>query len=214
MRHGDVAYFDATGRPLVERDVGLTGRGREQAAAARDVLEGIAFDRVVTSGLPRTVETARIVVPHAEIEEWPDLQETRGGRLEDITDEEVETAFTHAFRGIAPLDARFLGGESNREFLDRVIPALERFVAEEWETALAVLHGGTNRAILSYALTGERMLLANFEQEAGCINIVDIDESNWIVRTAGYAPLDPLHEERATVMERYLRQYLPYRRRS
>ena len=37
-------------------------------------------------------------------------------------------------------------------------PLLERIVADDgWHTALAVLHGGVNRAILSFALTGERM---------------------------------------------------------
>jgi broad specificity phosphatase PhoE len=212
MRHGDVAYFDASGRPVGELGVGLTDRGREQAAAARDALAGVEFERVLTSGLPRTVETAGIVAPGAELEEWPELQEWRGGRLEEISDEEIEEAFTHAFRGALPDDLRFMGGESTREFVDRVIPALERFVAEPWETALAVLHGGVNRAILSYALTGERVVLGNFEQEAGCINVVDLDDSSWLVRAVAYAPLDPIHEDRTTVMERYLEQYLPFRR--
>lgn len=212
MRHGEVAYFDAEGRPVAPETVGLTEHGEEQAAAARDALAGVHFDRVITSGLVRTMETARIVAPTAEIESWPELEEMRGGRLEDIPDEEIEERFTHAFRGMTPPGARFLGGESTREFLDRVVPAIERFVGEEWHTALAVLHGGVNRAVLSYALTGERMMLGNFEQEAGCINIVDVEDAWWLVRSVGYAPLDPLHEERATVMERYLEQYLPYRR--
>ena len=33
------------------------------ARAAASALGGVAFDRVITSGLPRTVETARLVVP-------------------------------------------------------------------------------------------------------------------------------------------------------
>ena len=192
--------------------MGLTPHGEEQAAAARRALQHIDFDRVITSGLVRTMETARIVAPGYEIESWPELEEMRGGRLEDIADEQLDEQFAHAFRGIHPPDARFLGGESTQEFLDRVVPAVERFVDEDWDTALAVLHGGVNRAILSYALTGERLMLGSFEQEAGCINIIDIDDGRWIVRTVAYAPLDPVHEERLTVMERYLEQYLPYRR--
>ena len=67
--------------------------------------------------------------------------------------------FVHAFRGVIPNDARFLRGESIGELFDRVLPALERLTAEDWDTALAILHGGVNRALLSYALTGERMFL-------------------------------------------------------
>jgi probable phosphoglycerate mutase len=212
MRHGDVSYFEPDGRPLEAESPGLNDDGRRQAGAARDALAGVAFDRVIVSGLRRTVETAEIVAPQAELEVWPELEEIRSGRLEDIADEELERAFTQSFRGVAPPEARFLGGESNREFLDRVIPAVERLLEDEWDTVLAVLHGGVVRAILSYALTGERVFLGHVEMAAASISIVDVDSSNWIVRTVGYAPLDPLHEERATVMERYLNEYLPYRR--
>ena len=37
---------------------------------------------MLTSGLPRTVETARIVAPDIEPESWPELREIQGGALE------------------------------------------------------------------------------------------------------------------------------------
>jgi len=74
MRHGAVSYFDH-GRPLKPEDVPLTVAGRDQAYAAASMLRGIEFDRVITSGLPRTIETARIVAPDFEPEAWPDLRE-------------------------------------------------------------------------------------------------------------------------------------------
>jgi hypothetical protein len=43
-----------------------------------------------------------------------------------------------------------------------------------WDTALVVAHGAVNRAILSYALTGERMFLGRFEQAPGCLNVLDV----------------------------------------
>ena len=61
----------------------------------------------------------------------------------------------HAFRGVVPNDKRFLGGETIGELFDRVLPALDRLLADEtWDTVLLVLHGAVNRAILSHALTG------------------------------------------------------------
>ena len=56
----------------------------------------------------------------------------------------------HVFRGVVPNDRRFLGGETFGELFDRVLPALDRLLADDsWDTVLAVLHGAVNRAILS-----------------------------------------------------------------
>jgi broad specificity phosphatase PhoE len=210
MRHGAVSYFGGDGSPVPPDDVRLNDEGRRQAHAAAEALEGAVFDRVLASDLPRTVETARIVAPEAEVETWPDLREIRGGRLGAIPEEELEEAFVHAFRGVVPEESRFLGGESIGELWDRVLPALERLLgAEDWDTALAVLHGGVNRAILSWALTGERLYVGPLEQTAGCLNVLDVGADGiWIVRAVNHSPLDPAHlDTRLTVMERYWKQY-------
>jgi broad specificity phosphatase PhoE len=208
LRHGDVAYFDSEGRPLAPDDVSLTPDGVRQAQAAHELLAGTRIDRVLASGLPRTMETARLVAPAAEVEVWPDLQEIKGARLSSIPADELEEAFVHAFRGVVPLEQRFLGGETIGALFDRVLPALDRLLTDDtWDTALAVLHGGVNRAILSYALTGERMFLGHFEQAPGCLNVLDVG-NEWIVRAVNVSPLDPLHADtRLTTMERYWREY-------
>jgi broad specificity phosphatase PhoE len=212
MRHADVAYFGRDGRPRRPSDATLTPEGREQALAARDALAGIAFDRVVTSGLARTVETARIV-SELEPESWPELEEIRSGTLAAIPDDELEEAFVRAFRGVVPESTRFLGGETIGELFDRVLAALERLLADEWDCVLAVLHGGVNRAILSYALTGGRTYLGSSEQAPACVNVFDVGE-DWIVRAVGWTPHDPGHlRGRTTTMEDLYAQYAPYRRR-
>jgi broad specificity phosphatase PhoE len=208
MRHGAVSYFDPDGHPVHEDGVGLNEEGRRQAVAARALLEPVSFDRVLSSGLRRTVETARIVAPQAELEEWPDLRELRGDKLASIPPEQLETEFVHAFRGVVPNEKRFLGGETIGELFDRVLPALDRLLADEsWDTVLAVLHGAVNRAILSYALTGERMFLGHFEQAPACVNVLDIGDE-WIVRAVNVAPLDLLHAStRLTTMEGYWAEF-------
>jgi broad specificity phosphatase PhoE len=208
MRHGAVSYFRPDGQPVQPDDVGLNDEGRAQAESARDLLAPVRFDRVLTSGLRRTLETARIVAPTADLEEWPDLRELRGERLSGIPADRLEVEFVHAFRGIVPNDKRFLGGETIGELFDRVLPALERLLADDsWDTVLAVLHGGVNRAILSYALTGERMFLGHFEQAAGCLNVLDVRDE-WIVRAVNVAPHDLLHTAtRLTTMEGYWAEF-------
>ncbi|WP_442979547.1 histidine phosphatase family protein, partial [Salmonella enterica] len=89
---------------------------------------GVRFDRVITSGLPRTVETAQRVLDGADlaalpIEVEPAWAEIRGGRLADLPAQDIEEAFLGAFRaGLGAENLRFLGGESIAELLDRVLP--------------------------------------------------------------------------------------------
>ena len=213
MRHGAVSYFRPDGTPLPPDEVGLNDAGHAQAAAAAEALEEVVFDRVLASNLPRAVETARIVAPECPVEEWPELREIQGGRLGAIPEAELEHQFVHAFRGVVREESRFLGGESIGELWDRVIPALGRLLADDWDTALAVLHGGVNRAILSWALTGRRLFLGAFEQSAGCVNVLDVGDE-WIVRAVNIAPLDLVHAaSRLTQMEQYWHEFLPYRER-
>jgi probable phosphoglycerate mutase len=215
MRHAAVAYFEPGGRPLRPEAVSITSEGESQARATGAALADVRFDRSVTSGLPRTLETARIVAPGVEPEVWPDLGELEGGRLDDIPAEDIEQAFTGVFRGVVSEETRFLGGETIGSLFDRVLPALERLLADEsWDVLLAVLHGGVNRAILSYALTGERSFLGNFEQAPACVNILDAGSDHWVVRAVNVTPYDVAHlSGRQTTMEQLYGEYLPYRQR-
>ena len=210
MRHAEVSYFGTDAKPVDPVEVSLNEEGVAQAEAAAEALAGIELDRVLASSLTRALETAAIVAPGIEPEIWPELSELRGGRLSEIPTDALQHEFVHAFRGVIPNETRFLRGESIGELFDRVLPALDRLVADEsWHTALAVLHGGVNRAILSYALTAERMFLGHFEQAPACVNVLDLGEGGeWIVRAVNVAAYDLLHlSHRQTTMERYWEQY-------
>jgi broad specificity phosphatase PhoE len=204
MRHGSVTYFDAGGKPRLPEQVPLNETGRAQADAAGLAFRaaGVTFDRVIVSSLPRTVETAARVLAQlapsggpARPEIWPELQEIRGGRLSAIPLEALERAFTGAFEGLVAPEQRFLGGESVGELMERVHPALARLrAARDWDTVLLVLHGGVNCAILSWALTGQRLFLGGLAQAPGCINALDVGEAerDWVVRVVNHSPLDAL----------------------
>ena len=205
MRHGQVAYF-VDGRPVDPRDVQLTDEGRRETHVTAAALSEIEFDRVITSGLPRAVESAKIVAPNLEPESWPDLRELEAGRLADLVD--PETAFVNAFTGPLPEDAQFLGGETIGSLLDRAVPALQRLADEpDWDVALIVAHGGTIRALLSFALTGGRAFLGNFELAPASLSILDVGE-DWIVRAVNVTPYDLAQTRtRLRTMEELWAQY-------
>jgi probable phosphoglycerate mutase len=217
MRHGSVTYFDAAGKPVLPESVPLNELGRAQATAAGRLFaaEQVRFDRVIVSGLPRTVETAtRVLAETAQpiaIETWPELEEIRGGRLSTIADADLRDAFTGAFEGMVGEDKRFLGGDSVGELMDRIHPAVTRLRQDRaWDTVLLVLHGGVNCAILSLALTGQRMFLGALSQHAGCINALDVglEETDWVLRFMNHSPPAPLQADtRSTTMEQLYEQY-------
>jgi broad specificity phosphatase PhoE len=213
MRHAQVRYFEG----VHPHDVVLTEEGRVQAQAAADALRDVAFDRVVTSGLARTLETAEIVAPGVRPEHRPALREIESGDIRGLDPGVVQEMMATAFRGTVPLDARFLGGETIGELYDRVLPELERLLADEsWDTALLVLHGAVNRAILSHALTGERIFLGGFEQSPGGINVLDVDaDGAFVVRAVNHTPYDSAHANgpRLTTMEQLWQDYLDARAR-
>ncbi len=223
MRHGEVRYFDAaSGRPVLPEQVELTPQGQAQARAAGAYLreQGVRLDRAIVSGLPRTVQTASLVLAASghetlQPEVWPDWQEIRGGRLSTIPALALRQAFCGLHQGRVSEDQRFLQGESVGEFLDRVLPALQRLRDDpHWDSALLVLHGVVNAALLSHALSGgQRLLYGSLMQSPACLNVIDVGEApgDWVLRGLNIAPLEGLrHEDRLTTMEHLLAQYLQY----
>jgi hypothetical protein len=128
MRHGSVTYFDEAGKPLPAR------RGpAERAMAARrptppapcSRANGVRFDRVIVSGLPRTVETARACWRRPARRSTSSLARTGGDPRRPAAEHSrrrAARAFTGAFEGLVAEHQRFLGGESVGALMDRVHP--------------------------------------------------------------------------------------------
>ena len=213
MRHGEVNYFEQ-GRPAPPEGVHLNEQGRAQAAAAALALADISFDRAVTSGLPRTDETAAIVLGDRALPviTEPALREIRGGRLADIPPHELRRTFVDAMtRRLSTADT-FLLGESFGDFRDRVLPAFHTLIADtSWSALLLVAHGAVNRVLLADVLGLDLHGIGHIEQDAGCINLLDFDEQGYgIIRLVNYTPYNPLKDGLAlTTMERYFLDFPP-----
>lgn len=211
-RHGDVTYFDAAGLPVLPQRVPLNEEGRGQAQAIARLLAAVALDRIVASGLPRTIETA---TPVAEarglrIEVREALEEIRPGRPEDLG-RDIAKAFRTALPSSLDTSSRFLGGETFGEFFARVIPCFRSLAAEpDWEAMLVVAHGGVNRAILLDLLGAGPGAFEVLEQDPGAVNIIDVAaDGSAVVRLVNHTPASPAKEGLTqTTMERLLDQYL------
>ena len=182
MRHGSVSYYLADGTPVDANAVGLNDRGIKQAQAAGALLAqaGVRVDRVITSDLLRTRQSAEIVLNAMQTQSVPRqsalkaLQEIRKGSYEALEDVALHEAFLGIFRGCPSGDTRFQGGESIDEVYARVLPVVKDELADpDWHTALWVLHGGINRALISWWLCAPQGWLGNLLQQPACINLID-----------------------------------------
>ena len=214
LRHGEVSYFDPAGKPYHPDSVPLNSQGIAQAEAARDALQRIPLDRAIHTGLPRTRETAEIILRGRNIalETCEALREVAPGPLGASGAVSLEEHFVGALSRVASRESRFLGGESFGSLEDRVLPAFRGILAASgWKHLLIVAHGGTNRVILLHALGATLDHLGCLEQEAGCINLMDVEDSpRLLVRQVNYTPYSPLKENIwSTTMEKiYLDHYI------
>lgn len=201
MRHGEITYFPDPRLRLGPQDAALTPRGAEQASAAGRVFADVRFDRVITSGLPRTDQSAELFVaalaePPREpvFETWPEFHEIRPGQVDAIPDEELETAYLAAFRSLVPLETAYVHGETVGSMVERVGAAMVRLYADpNWNTLLLVAHGAVNRAILSWSLAGHGAYFGLFEQSFGCINIIDGEPPECVIRATNLTVTDVSH---------------------
>lgn len=177
MRHGEVSYHRPDGS-TVFGDVPLTDEGTAQARAMGELLRDVPFDLAAHTGKRRTRHTAELVLSGREVplQEVVALEELRGGSFEGLTEDRIEAEFVYGFERAALPGAGFPGGETFAEFQSRIVPAFEALVRSPgWRTLLLVAHGGTNAMILSWVTRGGLAGLGAFEQDAGCVNIVDVD---------------------------------------
>lgn len=211
VRHGQVAHVDAQGRRVPPERVELTALGRDQAAAVGGLLReaGVAVDRIVCSDLPRARQTAEVIVtasglPAAVVEQAPDFREPLGGGFGGASPEELQVLIEHTYQTAADPGARYLGGEPFLDAWARVVAGWEELLADEgWQRLLLVAHDAVNRVILSHVAGAGMTGLRIFEQDLGCVNILDVGSPRPYLRAVNLTPPDPAKEDAwLTSMER------------
>ena len=212
VRHADVRYADEQGRAVPVDSVNLTEEGRAQARALRDALARVPLDRAIVSGLPRTVETAAIVLDGRSLrfETRTELSEIRPGRLDELPAERLQAEFTQALHKPVGPDDRFLNGEAWGALQARALPCFREILADPtWKHVLVVAHGGVNRVLLLEALGLGLQGLGTLEQDPACLNVLDLDAGGGlVVRLLNHTAHDPAKETLVeTTMERLFRGF-------
>lgn len=158
IRHGDtvgesrIRFHGAT-------DVALSSDGRAQAAAARLLVPGVRWDRIVSSTLIRAWQSALIVARGRPITLEHDFREIDFGRWEGLTREEIAARDPILYEDWQNAGSAFdfPQGERRSDFRARVERGLERLMIRgDTESAIVVAHKGVVRTIAE-ALTGDTL---------------------------------------------------------
>ncbi len=184
MRHGFVDYTSPEVRAAQDPSIAyLTERGREEAKAAGIALSDVHLDAAFHTGLRRTQETAEIVLSQhdltaPELEKEARFQELRSGQYIDFKSaEHLAATMTFQFEQAGTPGATFLeGGEKFSDAMDRIEDGLKGLLSRPGgASALLVAHEVVNRMILAWTIGAPLGSSAGFEQDTGCINIIDFD---------------------------------------
>jgi broad specificity phosphatase PhoE len=147
VRHGE-SEANAAGVFAGQTDSPLTPKGREQAKVVATALRPIHFDRIVTSALSRTKDTAAEIAAGrgVPVEAFADLNEIDLGNAAGKPFDEV--------RGLPGYESdgfhQWPGGESLDQVVTRAMRVIDRLVAESPGTTICIVgHGGVTRILVS-----------------------------------------------------------------
>ena len=146
LRHGQTQW-NVESRIQGHVDSGLTAEGRAQARALAERMAPESFDLLLASDLGRAMDTARAIAErtgHAIVAD-PRLRERHFGECQGLTYGELDYRYPDLFSSVREVDPDFVvpGGESRRQFHDRVKGAFESLAREhEGRRIVVVSHGG------------------------------------------------------------------------
>jgi probable phosphoglycerate mutase len=175
IRHGEAEPVTPDG-PLADPWMApLSARGRGQAGALAEALGTIGLDLLVTSTVPRAVETGAILARRAGLVPIAEagLDELRPGRVLAGSPEAVRRAVRLAYHDAGKPGARFLDGEPFAAFALRVEGALAGLLARpRWARAAIVTHEPALRLALARCQGLGLAELAAFEAATGSVSVL------------------------------------------
>lgn len=134
----------------------LTEEGSAQAAALADFLGSHDFGirHIYSSDLRRAMQTAAPVAERLDLPviPMPAFREVNNGDLAGLKNELASRLYPGLYWNTLDWDQRYPGGESPRDFYERIRSAWKLFqkeIADRGENVLLVTHGGVINVILT-----------------------------------------------------------------
>lgn len=164
-------------------DTPLSELGQKQADALGKRLRGVAIDRLVTSPLTRTRQTAEAIATwqgDLQVEIEPEIIETNHGQWEGKPVLMIKDQWPREYRiwQTEPSRAEFPGGETYAETRERTMRWWNEFLPIAHGTTVVVTHDNIIRAILVDTLAMQPDALWNMELQPAAITKVTRVDNN------------------------------------
>ena len=144
------------GRVAGRRDLALSTEGRAEAGRLAERLRALEVAEVLTSPLPRAVETAEAAASlhKLEVARDPRLTDLHAGQWEGARHQEVAASPEYKRFLADPLSASIPGGEKLTDTRDRMVAAIEQALEDNELGANIVIvsHAGPLRVLLAHYL--------------------------------------------------------------
>lgn len=141
IRHGE-SENNLAKRHSGHSSTKLTEKGIADGRRAGEKLKGISFDKVYTSDLPRTQQTAKAALPDCEFEPLPLIKEINVGRCTDRLVADCEAEWGELFKECkANFDYTPFGGENADMLRHRAETFLKMLENSGYENVAAFSHG-------------------------------------------------------------------------
>jgi len=201
VRHSETAW-NAERRIQGQLDVPLSSVGHAQARAAANALASEEFVAIHSSDLARALHTAEAAAHLLKlpIRKEVALRERHYGVLQTLTYAEFEQRHPDAYARFLAREEAFAlpgGGESLRQFADRVIRCIDEIVAAHpGGQVLVFTHGGV-LDILHRRASGKPLSAPrDFEIPNTALNWLEVERGNWrILNWADRSHLDEALDE-------------------
>lgn len=185
LRHGDSRQDDQK-RYVGQADLQLNDEGRGQAAAWRRELATLPLQRIYSSDLSRSYETARIIAQGRgeTVQPLARLREINLGGWDGQPMADVRRLYPYEYekRGADMVYYRPPGGECFADVAARVIPLFDEIVRSSSGNVLIVGHAGVNKIILCHVLGMPLQNLFRMRQEYGYLNLIDCGKDGMTLR--------------------------------
>lgn len=184
VRHGETAW-NAERRIQGQLDVPLSTTGHAQARAAANALAREDFSAIYSSDLARALHTAEASAHLLKlpIRKEVALRERHYGVLQTLTYAEFERRHPNAYARFLAREEAFAlpdGGESLRQFADRVNRCLDEIVAAHPDgQVLVVTHGGVLDIVHRRASGQPLSAPRDFEIPNAALNWLEVDRGMW-----------------------------------
>jgi len=182
IRHGEIETYGEK-RYIGVIDLPLNINGIAQANKLKIFFQDISLDKIYSSDLQRSVQTAEIIANKrfTQIEKLSELREINMGNWEGKSFREIKEKFPKEF--ISHLDEienfKPNGGESFKECQLRAMNIFSKIAKADSENIVIVAHAGINRSIIAYLLGVPLKNIFKFQQNYGCINKIIFDGVNY-----------------------------------